>query len=66
MPIQQHAPIASGLPPVFMSFTISVLNPIAAIARTMKNLLTSFIGLKKSPETPRLIETVVITEAAMK
>ena len=37
MRIQQESPKTSGFPPVFTSFTISVLSPIAPIARTIMN-----------------------------
>lgn len=42
IPAQQQAPMNIGLPPVFTSFTISVFSTIAAIASTMKNLLSVF------------------------
>ena len=45
IPIQQQNPIKIGFPPVFTSLTIFVLNPIATIAITMKNLLKSFNGV---------------------
>lgn len=66
MPIQQQAPIIIGLPPVFTNFTILVFSPIAAIASTMKNLLNSFIGVKKDGETPKFKEIVVIMDAIIK
>ena len=44
IPIQQQAPKARGAPPVFTSLTISVLRPMAAMARTMKNLLRVLMG----------------------
>ena len=63
---QQQRPIISGFPPVLMSFTISVFSPIAAIARTIKNLDSSLIGVKKSAEIPADTAMVVIMEAPMK
>ena len=44
MPAQQQAPMKIGFPPVFMSFTRLVLRPMAAMASTMKNLLSSLMG----------------------
>ena len=44
IPAQQQNPKVRGLPPVFMSLTMSVLRPMAAMARTMKNLLSSLRG----------------------
>ena len=46
MPAQQTAPKRRGLPPVLMSCTTSVFNPIAAIANTMKNFDRVLIGAK--------------------
>ena len=66
IPTQQQKPRARGLPPVFISFTISVLSPMAAIARTIKNLLSSLSGEKTSISMPADTATVVITDAAMK
>lgn len=66
MPTQQHAPSAMGFPPVLMSFTISVFMPIALIASTMKNLLSSFTGANTEASTPRLTATVVMMDAPMK
>lgn len=66
IPIQQLAPIRIGLPPVFTNFTISVFNPMAAIAMTMKNLLNSLKGLKKDVGIPKFTATVVIMDAAIK
>ena len=66
MPAQQHAPMKIGFPPVFMSFTRLVLSPMAAMARTMKNLLSSLMGWKKAMGTPALRAMVVRMEAAMK
>ena len=63
---QQQAPRMSGLPPVFMSFTILLFNPIAAIAITMKNLLRAFSGAKRFALTPRLTAIVVISDARTK
>ena len=66
MPAQQQAPIKSGLPPVLTSLTISVLRPIAAIAMTMKNLLSSLSGANTAVSTPAAATAVVISEAAIK
>ena len=55
-----------GLPPLFTSFTISVLNPIAAIAIIIKNLEISFIGVKNSLGTPNETAIVVIMLAPIK
>ena len=67
MPSQQQKPRISGLPPVFTSFTMFVLKPIAAIAQIMKNLLNSFTGLKIAAFTPKTeVATVVISEASTK
>ena len=66
MPSQQQKPIKRGLPPLLTSFTILLFNPIAAIASTMKNLLSSFTGSKKETGMPKEPETVVMTEASIK
>lgn len=66
IPIQQQNPSKIGLPPVFINFTISVLNPIAAIAITMKNFDNSFNGLKTFASTPIFKATVVIILARTK
>ena len=63
MPTQQTPPRSKGFPPVFTSFTISVFNPMAAIAITIKNLLSVFSGAKNAEETPKFVATVVITLA---
>ena len=49
-----------GFPPVRTSFTRFVLNPIAAIAIIMKNLLSSLIGAVTVAGSAK---TVVTTEA---
>lgn len=66
IPIQQQKPITIGFPPLFTNFTISVLSPIAAIARIIKNLLKSLKGEKKEVETPIFVAMVVIREAKIK
>ena len=66
IPIQQQNPIIIGLPPVLISLTILVFKPIALIAITMKNLLRVFTGLKIADGTPKLVATVVITDASTK
>ena len=48
IPTQQQKPIRIGLPPDLMSLTMLVLRPIAAIAITIKNLLTVLNGEKKA------------------
>ena len=47
MPTQQQAPKARGAPPVLMSLTISVFSPMAAMASTMKNLLSVLMGERR-------------------
>ena len=49
-----------------MSLMIFEFKPIAAMARTIKNLLNSLTGRKKLGETPKLVAMVVIIEAAKK
>ena len=66
IPIQQQNPIILGFPPVFISLTMSVFRPIAAIASTMKNLLSSLIGENTPALTPRDSAIVVMMEAATK
>ena len=66
MPTQQAPPMRIGFPPVRISLTILLLRPMAAIAMMMKNLLSSLSGVNTDAETPALIATVVMTEAAMK
>lgn len=55
MAIQQTNPSAIGLPPVLTSFTTSVFIPIAAIAITIKNLLSCFRRLKISLAAARAV-----------
>lgn len=64
--IQQIKPKIIGLPPFLINLITFVFKPIATIARTIKNLLNSLKGVKKSAETPILIATVVIIEANTK
>ena len=66
IPAQQQNPKVRGLPPVFMSLTMSVLRPMAAMARTMKNLLSSLRGENTDISIPADTHTVVIMEAAIK
>ncbi len=77
MPTQQLQPRRSGFAPVFMSFTMSVLIPMADMAITIKNLLTFFIRAKNEmiisagapaivPALIRLWNTVVMIEAQTK
>ena len=66
MPTQQQKPSTIGLPPVLTNLIIFVFRPIAAIARTIKNLLNSFTGLNIEISAPAETATVVITEARIK
>lgn len=66
MPVQQQNPMTIGLPPVLTSLTMSVFRPIAAIASTIKNLLSSLIGENTLAFTPMETAIVVITDAATK
>ena len=61
--IQQQNPINIGLPPVLTSLTIFVFIPMAAIAITIKNLLSSLIG---SVIVAGSENTVVTTAASRK
>ena len=63
---QHESPRRRGLPPVLTSFTISVLRPIAAIARTIMNFERSLNGVKNEGLTPSPVAIVVMTDAAMK
>ncbi len=63
---QQQKPRANGFAPDFMSLTISVLRPMAAIAITIKNLESVLNGLKNSSEIPKLKAIVVIKLAKTK
>lgn len=53
MPAQQQAPSRRGFPPVFISLTMLLPRPMAAIAMLMKNLLSSFSGANKEAEIPK-------------
>ena len=66
MASQQAAPKNNGFPPVLTSFTMSLFNPTAAIAATIKNLLIVFSGLNIAPSTPNFSAIVVIKDAAIK
>lgn len=55
-----------GLPPVLISFTTFVFKPMADIASTIRNLLSSFIGVKNDEPIPKCIHTVVMIDAAIK
>lgn len=66
MPIQQHAPMAIGLPPFLTSLTMLVFSPIAAIAMMMKNLLSSLMGAKKEAGSPKWMAVVVMMDAPIK
>ena len=66
IPTQQQAPMSMGLPPVRMSLTRSVFSPMADMARTMKNLLSSLMGAKTEAGIPAPMAMVVMTEAPMK
>jgi len=63
MPAQQQKPVKIGFPPVLISFTIFVFNPMADMAITIKNLLRSLIGAVISNER---LNTVVTTDASIK
>ena len=63
MPIQQQKPVNMGFAPVFTSFTMLVLSPIAAIAIIIRNLLKSFKGAIASAGS---WNTVVTTDANTK
>lgn len=63
MPTQQQKPVNMGLAPVFTSFTMFVLSPIAAIAIIIRNLLKSFSGAVVSDGRRN---TVVTMEASTK
>ena len=63
IPIQQQSPMKIGFPPVLTSFTRFVLNPMAAIAIIIKNLLSSLIG---AVTVTGRENTVVMIEASTK
>ena len=63
IPSQQQNPVKIGFPPVLTSLTIFVLRPIAAIAMTIRNLLSSLSG---SVTAAGSWNTVVTTEASTK
>lgn len=70
--IQQQNPIIIGFPPFFINLIISVFNPMALIAITIKNLLSCFkvakllsAAVKDAPEQ-KLVIMVVIIEARIK
>ena len=56
----------NGFPPVFINLMMLLLSPIAAMAKTIKNLLSILTGAKKAEGTPKLPATVVITAARIK
>ena len=66
MPSQQQDPIKSGFPPVFTNVIISLLSPTAAIAITIRNLLSVFSGVNTDALIPNLSAIVVISDAAIK
>ena len=66
IPIQQQRPIRIGFPPVLINLIILEFRPIAAMARMIKNLLSSFNGKKTFIDTPMFTAIVVITDAAIK
>ena len=66
IPSQHDIPSKIGRPPLFTSFTISVLNPIAAIAIIIKNFDNSFSGLNIAAGTPIDVATVVMRLAPIK
>ena len=63
IPTQQQNPVKMGFPPVLTSLMIFVFSPIAAIAMTMRNLLSSFSGAVTSAGS---WNTVVTTDASTK
>ena len=63
IPTQQQKPVKMGLPPVFISLTIFVFRPMAAIAMMMRNLLRSLSGAVTSAGSWK---SVVIMEARTK
>ena len=63
IPAQQQKPVKIGFPPVLMSLTMLVFRPIAAIAMTIKNLLSVLSG---SVTAAGRANTVVTTEASTK
>ena len=66
MPAQQANPMMMGFAPVLMSFTISVFSPMAPMAMIIRNLLNSFMGVKKSADIWNgPVQMVVIREAAI-
>ena len=66
MPVQHAKPRMSGLPPDLMSFTMSVLRPIAAMARTIKKRLSSFTGANTDASIPTAEAAVVMIDAHIK
>ena len=64
--IEQVEPRINGFPQVLTSFIISLFNPIANIAITIKNLLNSLSGMNRFASAPKLIAIVVIIDAMMK
>ena len=66
MQTQQHRPTKMGFVPLLTSLMILVLRPMAAIAMTIKNLLSVLKGVNTLPGTPAAVQTVVITEASTK
>ena len=66
IPSQHDIPRRIGRPPLFINFTMSVLNPIAAIAIIIKNLDKSLSGTNTSAGTPTAVAIVVITLAPKK
>lgn len=63
---QQQNPRNIGFAPLFTSLTIFVFIPIAAIAITIRNLLSVFKGSNRSALTPQLTAIVVIIDAPIK
>ena len=59
---QQPIPKLKGFVLVLTNLTISVLSPTAAIAKTIKNLLSHFNGANTSTLTPKLTASVVNLE----
>ena len=59
IPSQQQNPVKIGFVPVFINFTILVFSPMAAMAMTIRNLLSSLSGAVTSAGRPK---TVVMTD----
>ena len=63
---QQQRPTKMGFMPLFTSLTMLVFRPIAAIAMTIKNLLSVLNGTNTLAGTPAAVQTVLMTDASTK